>query len=347
MLATAFAAVLLAGCSSGRVTPEEARVIARDAYVYGMPLVDNYCIQFMLFTDRGGPNYKGGWNEIHSDAPVEWTAKFRAFLPPKWESPYSWLSADLRTEPLVISLPTVEPERYYSAQFVDGYTHNFAYTGNISTGDAGGPILLAGPGWTGQAPAGIKQVFQSETELALVIFRTELFEIADSANVQRIQAGYQVQPLSQFLGKPAPMPAGGMTWIVPPSPESLRTSPQFFEVLNYALQFCPVHPSERQLRERLARLGIGTKGKLFDVTKVDAATLAAMRTGIGDAWAIADSMKAEYGHIGSYELYGSREELKNDYARRMLGAIVGIYGSSEAKEFDRRIQAARHKSSPK
>ena len=34
--------------------PDEARAIAKEAYVYGFPLVDNYRIQHSYFVDRAG-----------------------------------------------------------------------------------------------------------------------------------------------------------------------------------------------------------------------------------------------------------------------------------------------------
>jgi hypothetical protein len=89
-------------------------------------------------------------------------------------------------------------------QFVDLYTHNFAYVGSRSTGQEGGAFLLAGPRWKGDAPNGISGVFRSETELALVTYRTQLFAPGDLEDVKKIQAGYNVQPLSAFFGIAAP-----------------------------------------------------------------------------------------------------------------------------------------------
>ena len=41
-----------------RVTPAEARAIAKEAYVYGFPLVDSYRIQYDYFVDSKGPEFK-------------------------------------------------------------------------------------------------------------------------------------------------------------------------------------------------------------------------------------------------------------------------------------------------
>ena len=70
------------------------------------------------------------------------------------------LGADLRHEPLVLLVPPIDKDRYYSLQFVDGYTHNFAYAGSRTTGNGGGAYLLAGPNWNGEKPLGIAEVIR-------------------------------------------------------------------------------------------------------------------------------------------------------------------------------------------
>src|SRR5687768_15696769 len=46
------------------ITPEEARAIAKEAYIYGFPMVDNYRIQYAYFVDKQNPEYKVPWNQI-------------------------------------------------------------------------------------------------------------------------------------------------------------------------------------------------------------------------------------------------------------------------------------------
>ena len=90
-----------------------------------------------------------------------------------------------------MSVPAIEKGRYYSLQFIDRYTFNFAYVGSRATGNEGGTFLLAGPQWTGPTPEGIKSVIRSETEFAFVVYRTQLFNPADIDNVKLIQAEYK------------------------------------------------------------------------------------------------------------------------------------------------------------
>ncbi len=178
------------------VPADEARAIAKEAYIYGFPLVDSYRIQYSYFVDQNNPEYKGGWNEIHNTARV-YTPDDKAVQTPNSDTPYSFLGADLRTEPLVLTMPAVDEGRYYSAQFVDMYTHNFGYVGSRATGNDAGSFLLAGPAWKGETPPGIKSVLRSETELAFVVYRTQLFDASDIENVKKNQAGYQLAP---FVG---------------------------------------------------------------------------------------------------------------------------------------------------
>ena len=61
---------------------------------------------------------------------------------------------DLRAEPMVLTVPAIEKDRYFSIQLIDAYTHNFDYIGSRATGNDGGSFLIAGPGWKGETPQG-------------------------------------------------------------------------------------------------------------------------------------------------------------------------------------------------
>jgi hypothetical protein len=140
------AGVMLVSCSSKEaVTPEEARAIAKEAYIYGFPMVDNYRILHAYFVDTDNPEFKGPPNQIANIGRV-YTPEDKTVQTPNSDTPYSMLGADLRLEPLVLTMPAVEEGRYYSAQFIDLYTFNFAYAGSRATGNQGGTFLLAGPG---------------------------------------------------------------------------------------------------------------------------------------------------------------------------------------------------------
>src|SRR5580765_7631992 len=105
--------VLLAGSAAGAQTlkPAQVREIARDAYIYGFPLVDNYRIQYAYFEDRSNPEYKAPWNQINNTARV-YTPDDKAVQTPNSDTPYSAIGADLRTEPLLVTVPAIGKDRF-------------------------------------------------------------------------------------------------------------------------------------------------------------------------------------------------------------------------------------------
>lgn len=340
--------LLLAGCTAKKseeadvstppppapaaVTPEQTRAIAKEAYIYGFPMVDNYRVMYSYFVNKDDPEYKGPWNEIHSSAQV-YTPADKAIQTPNSDTPYSAIGADLRAEPLVLTVPPIEQDRYYSLQFIDLYTYNTAYVGSRTTGNGGGKYLLAGPNWQGEKPEGINEVIKSDTELAMVLYRTQLFGPSDIDQVRKIQAGYQVTPLSTFLNQPPPPAAPPIDFTPPLSRDQQKTSPQFFEILNFLFPLAPTPPSEEELRARFATIGIGPDG-VFDAEKLTPETRSAIEAGMADAWAELDTLKKEKidtGEVGSAQFFGTASDLKGNYLYRMAGAALGIYGNTAAE----------------
>src|SRR5580698_4710701 len=310
-------------------TPDEARAIAKEAYIYGFPVVDNYRVEYAYFVDHNSPEFKAPWNQI-TNIPRVFTPSDTAVQTPNSDTPYSWLGIDLRAEPIVITLPPMDrKDRYFSVQFTDAYTFNFAYLGTRTTGNDGGTFLVAGPSWKGETPKGVEKVIRSETELIIVVYRTQLFNSDDIDNVKKIQAGYKVQTLSAFLNTGAPNPAPVIDFIKPLTVETQKTSLEFFNILNFVLQFCPTDPSETELMARFAKIGVGA-GKTFDPGTLTPEMTTAIEQGRADAYAaFAEGVKQmSAGTVTSGDLFGTREAMKNNYLYRWLGTI-GIYGNSK------------------
>ena len=180
----------------------EATAIARDAYIYGLPLVLNYKTLHNYSVDKAGPEYKAALNDLWCDARL-FTPDDTSIVTPNADTPYCMFWMDLRAEPVVLSVPEMATERYYSFQLIDLFTHNFAYVGTFNTGNGAGKYLIAGPDWNGEKPQGITDVFQSETDFVFSIARTQLFDPEDIGKVKELQNKYVLQPLSTFLGNAA------------------------------------------------------------------------------------------------------------------------------------------------
>ncbi|MEI8018589.1 MAG: DUF1254 domain-containing protein [Schlesneria sp.] len=323
------AALIAPAQAQETVTPAEVRAIAKEAYIYGYPMVDSYRIQHAYFVDSGNPEYKTSWNQI-KNIPRVFTPNDKAVQTPNSDTPYSMLGLDLRAEPIVLTVPMIEKDRYYSIQLIDAYTFNFAYIGSRATGNEAGSFLIAGPDWKGDTPKGVKKVIRSETELVLAAYRTQLFNPGDLDNVKKVQAGYQVQTLSAFLGLPAPKAAPAIDFIKPLTPETQKTSLEFFNVLNFVLKFCPTVSSEKELMTRFAKIGVGA-GKNFDPSKFSPELKKGIEEGVADAWADLAQLKkrVDAKEVTSGDTFGTREYLKNNYLYRMVAAVIGIYGNSK------------------
>ena len=309
--------------SARAASPEEARAIAKEAYIYAFAMTESYNTWYKQAVDASALEYVGGFNKYrHYSEPF--TAANKDIVTPNNDTPYSWAWLDLRAEPMVLTVPEVAKDRYYVTQWIDLFTFNFGYVGSRATGNGAGSYLIAGPLWKGKKPAGIKQVLRAESEIVGTLTRTALNGPEDVPNVKAIQSGLKLKPLSAFLGQSAP-PAPPAIMFPPYDRAKVRTH-DFIGYLNFLLQFYPrIHPSEKALLERFAQIGIGA-GKLWDAAKADPALLAAIDAGVKDAEeALAAKAKTT---LSSNGLFGSREFLKTDYLTRAIAAEKGLYGNS-------------------
>ena len=308
-------------------SPEEARGIAKEAYLYGFPVVEMYKTLYTQAVDKGGPNFKAPFNHIGNTAKV-FTPKDTAFVTPNSDTPYSFLWMDLRAEPVVLTLPQIAEERYYSVQLIDLYTQNFAYLGTRSTGNKGGHFMIAGPDWKGQQPVNIDRLVRSESNIAYALYRTQLFDEKDLEKVKRIQNGYKVQTLSQYLKQPAPAAPAKIDW---PKPTATMTdSPELFRYLNFMLAFAQPQDSEKDVLARFAKIGI-VAGQPFDLKTLTAEQRKALDDGIADAkaeFAAFKKDKVDTHQITSGDFFGTRDHLNNNYLYRYAGANMGIFGNS-------------------
>jgi hypothetical protein len=165
--------------------PLEAKDIAEEGFIYGLPLVMIYAVMQEFAVDRNSGQFKAPFNEIYNEHRVA-TPADTAVITPNSDTPYSFVWLDLRAEPVVISVPMVDRDRYYAVQLIDGNTYNFGYIGTRATGTEPGDYMAVGPDWKSETPSGIKQVFRSTTPFPLALIRTQLFNPGDMPNVEKI-----------------------------------------------------------------------------------------------------------------------------------------------------------------
>ncbi len=305
---------------------KETQQTAAQAFTYGFPMIMNYSVMYAYAVDTKSGQYKAPFNQI-ANASHLFTPKDTAVITPNSDTPYSVVWMDLRAEPIVLCVPEVEKGRYYTVQLIDMYTFNYGYIGSRATGNGAGCYMVAGPDWKSQPPKDIKKVFRCETQFSAGIYRTQLFGPADIDNVRRVQAGYRVQTLSQFLNQPPPTPAPQIQF---PKVDKALANTDPFAYLNFVLQFCPPVPQERALRAKFASIGVEA-GKPFDVSQLSpeqkAAVVAGMMSGM-------DSIKKKSVTLGtninswrSGLNSGDRAFYQGGWLLRAGVALAGIYAN--------------------
>jgi len=325
MLALLCSAGTPSSAAAPSVTPTEARAIAEEGFIYGLPMVMDYAVMYDFIINRDSPAWRAPFNTLRNEARV-FTSADTTVVTPNSDTPYSFVWADLRVEPMVITVPEVDPKRYYSVHLVDNNTFNYGWIGTRTTGNGSGNFMIVGPKWQGATPAGIKQVFRATTEFSFVIFRTQLFSPQDMPNVEKVQAGYQGRTLSAFTGKPAPAAAPKIDW---PAINAELTRTRFFEYLDLVMDFAPPSPEEAAIRAKLARIGVGTKGK-FDPgalsPEVRAALAEGMKAGSDKVDARVSTLGADFNGWRVSAPFGNRAFFNGDWLLRAAAARAGIYG---------------------
>ncbi|PSS66128.1 cell envelope protein [Ensifer sp. NM-2] len=304
----------------------EAKDIAEEGFIYGLPLVMIYAVMQEFAVDKNSGQFKAPFNEINNMHHVASPAD-TAVITPNSDTPYSFIWLDLRAEPMVISVPVIEKDRYYSVQLIDCNTYNYGYISTRATGTEPGDYLVVGPDWKGETPSGIKKVFQSTTPFTLALIRTQLFNPDDMPNVENIQAGYKAQPLSGFLKTPAP-PAAATIEFLPATTAGIKDN--FFQYLDAALQFVPETARDKEIRAKLARIGIGP-GKTFDFKELSlehkAEILVAMKQGNDkvDKWLASGNKDINGWNVGSF--FGDEAFYNGDWVMRAGAAKGGLLGN--------------------
>lgn len=303
-----------------------AKDIAEEGFIYGLPIVMNYAVMYEYAIDRSSSQYKAPFNQIHNEARV-FTYKDTAVITPNSDTPYSMLFMDLRAEPIVLAVPAVDPKRYYSVMLCDANCYNYGYIGSRATGSEPGDYMVVGPNWQGETPRGIKKVFRSTTQFSAAAYRTQLFGPDDIENVAKVQSGYKVQPLSKYLNQPPPPPAPDIKF---PKINKDLVKTNFFEYLDFALQFAPAEPVETEVRAKLARIGVGP-GKTFDFKTLSLKQKAEIALGMKEGERKVDEYLAKAGtdvdgwRVASY--FGDSAFYNGNWLLRAAGAKGGIYGN--------------------
>ena len=151
------------------LTPDQAKELAIEAYIYGYPLV-TMDLTKQVMTNVAEPDKMKAPVGQFINARSYPTAAFKDVTAPNADTLYSTAWLNLKEEPWVLHVPD-EAERYYLMPMLSGWTEVFADPGTRTTGTGAADWAITGPDWKGTLPAGLKE-YKSPTNMVWVIGRT-------------------------------------------------------------------------------------------------------------------------------------------------------------------------------
>jgi len=317
-------------CAQDKLTPDVARDLAREAWVFGLPLV-----MFEKQIDYSTHVTQAG----ETRAPINQFVHYRRFVDASNRSVvgfnvdnlYSLAWVDLRAEPLVLAVPAMG-DRYWMMQIVDAWNGVPATPGSRTlSGDDPHVFLVAGPDWKGTVPEGM-ELLRSPTNLGGIGGRTYCAGADDYAAVNALQDQYQLTPLSAW-GKPYTLPASvplkegadGET-LVNKQVMALDAE-QFFSNLNRLMMTNPPYAADAPTLEKLRPLGIAP-GAPFATEGLGADVVAALEEGVAQGKsALAAEMKSLGKMVNYWGLTYDMGRYGTRYAYRAAWTFVGIGGN--------------------
>ena len=144
---------------------------------------------------------------------------------------------------------------------VDGNTFNYGYIGSRATGNEAGDYLVARP----RLERRNSRRHQEGLPFQHAVLARDLPHAAvqSGRHAERGESPVRLQGAAALDVSQATGAAGSPGYRFPEGRTARLVKKNFFDYLDFALQFAPAGPEEKEIREKLARIGIGP-GKKFD-----------------------------------------------------------------------------------
>jgi hypothetical protein len=228
------------------IEADAASSIARDAYIWGFPLVLTQWLSD-LARQKDVP-----WNVFsgkqHLSKPSD------KIVGPNIDTLYGYAWLDLTQEPQLLHVPDTN-DRYYSIQLLDAYANTFTYVGRRATGTKEGTFAIVGPKWQGGLPSGVKRI-DAPTNLVLAFTRTLVLGESDLAAAQSVQRQYALAPLSAYPHIHPPDELADADLSLFPIPHFNTLGLEFFDNLSTALTTAPPPAEDHDSLKRFAQVGV-------------------------------------------------------------------------------------------
>jgi hypothetical protein len=272
----------LVSTQAAELSPQEAKKVAIDAYIYGYALMTSDVTE-KAFTNTTAPNpetFQAPLNQFVS-LPKYPPADYHGVTAPNADTLYSAAFLDVSKEPIILSYPDMHG-RYFLFPIYSQWTNVIAAPGKRTLGTDAQTIAIIGPNWHGTLPSGITQKVKSPTNSVFIIGRVYADGTPeDYAVVNAAQKEFKLVPLSSY-GKPYTPPLGTIDPKAPSVKEKVRDIISAMDIQTYfnamALSMAvnpPALPQDAPVVADMARIG-AVPGQPFDLSKLPPAVQATL-----------------------------------------------------------------------
>ncbi|MFF0561722.1 DUF1254 domain-containing protein [Streptomyces sp. NPDC004266] len=315
------------------MTDESMEKLATEAWLYGYPLVTAAVTKSNMTAvpARDDSRRKAPVNQFCYMRTTP-DASFTEVVSPNADTLYSSAWLDLSDQPLVLALPEFG-DRFWMVPILDAWSNVCAVVGQRDNGPSAGPFLIAGPSWSGGAPAGLT-LLKSPTAVNWIIARYATSGPSDFPAVNRLQDDTRLIPLSEWTGDPddhsppadVPVPADAVTTTAPVDQVHALSGREYFTLLNQMMVDNPPDPADAPFLGSAAKLGIAPGASLDDLSPDELATLdAGAQRGpevLRDLLA-----RTESANSGGWTVHRGLGDYGTDYAKRAVITRFG-YGAN-------------------
>ena len=284
--------------------PVDLRTAARDAWLYGLPVIEMAHTRAKMASIRPG---QGTVNAARINAFVHSrvfaTPASRAVTAPNVDTLYSSTFLDLAGGPITLTLPPTG-SRYFSVAFMDMYTNNFAILGTRTIGGDGGTFTLIGPD-AEPVPGAIR----APTVWVWALMRLLATDAAD------FDAAHAIQDAVVLKAPPGRIP--------PSYAERTASWAEYFTSVQALLIEDPPPATDLALFRRVSALGLGPSGG-FDATRFSKAEGDGIAAGVAEAKALLLNRGKPHGIQGWVYPPTDLGDFGQDYNTRASVALGGL-----------------------
>jgi hypothetical protein len=325
LLAASVATAALTGPASA-VTPEEARSIAEEAYIYGYSLISVEMSRKVITNVESPATTRAPMGQFANLREYP-TAAFRDVTAPNADTLYSNAFIDVSKEPWIVSWPDMG-DRYYVWEFYDAWVPVVFDPGSRTTGQKAQTYAITGPGWSGALPEGVQEV-KVPTSTVWILARTYCTGTPeDYKAVWALQDQYKLYPLSSWRQEYAPPP--GKVDSTVDMKRSVRASvnaldaDEFFGWMAELMRNNPPAPEDAPIVAKMAEIGI-VPGQDFDLGRLEPAVAEAVRAAPEAAWEKIAAYTAKSGVVNQGWLVNLKVgHYGTDYMARAWLSAFGI-----------------------